>query len=45
MISYLQADKIARRIGDRILFENISLNINKEDKVAIIAVNGAGTGV
>ena len=42
MISYLQADKIARRIGDRILFENISLNINKEDKVAIIAVNGAG---
>ncbi|HPT21556.1 MAG TPA: ABC-F family ATP-binding cassette domain-containing protein [Bacteroidales bacterium] len=42
MISYLQADNIARRIGDRLLFENISLNINKDDKVALVAVNGAG---
>lgn len=42
MISYLQADNITRRIGDRLLFENISLNINKDDKVALIAVNGAG---
>jgi ABC transport system ATP-binding/permease protein len=42
MISYLQADNIARRIGDNLLFENISFNINKDDKVALIAVNGAG---
>jgi ABC transport system ATP-binding/permease protein len=42
MISYLQADNIARRIGDHLLFENISLNLNKDDKVALIAVNGAG---
>jgi ATP-binding cassette subfamily F protein uup len=42
MISYLQADNIARRIGDHLLFENISLNINKDDKMALIAVNGAG---
>jgi ABC transport system ATP-binding/permease protein len=42
MISYLQADNISRRIGDHLLFENISLNINKDDKVALIAVNGAG---
>jgi ATP-binding cassette subfamily F protein uup len=42
MISYQQADNIARRIGDHLLFENISLNINKDDKVALIAVNGAG---
>ena len=42
MISYLQADKIGRRIGDNLLFENISLNVNKDDKVALIAVNGAG---
>jgi ABC transport system ATP-binding/permease protein len=42
MISYLQADNITRRIGDHLLFENISLNINKDDKVALIAVNGAG---
>ena len=42
MISYLQADNIARRIGDNLLFDNINLNINKDDKVALIAVNGAG---
>ncbi len=42
MISYLQAENIGRRIGDQLLFENISLNINKGDKVALIAVNGAG---
>jgi ATP-binding cassette subfamily F protein uup len=42
MISYLQAEKIGKRIGDNLLFDNISLNINKDDKVALIAVNGAG---
>jgi ATP-binding cassette subfamily F protein uup len=42
MISYLQAENIGRRIGDHLLFENISLNVNKDDKVALIAVNGAG---
>ena len=42
MISYLQVENIARRIGDHLLFENISLNVNKDDKIAIIAVNGAG---
>ncbi len=42
MISYLQADRVARRIGDNLLFDNISFNINKDDKVALIAVNGAG---
>ena len=39
MISYLQADNIAKRIGDQLLFENINLNINKEDKVDIINNN------
>jgi ATP-binding cassette subfamily F protein uup len=42
MISFLQASKISRRIGDILLFENIDLNINGGDKVALIAVNGAG---
>jgi len=42
MISYLQASKISRRIGDNLLFENIDLNINSGEKVALIAVNGAG---
>jgi ABC transport system ATP-binding/permease protein len=42
MISYLQASKISRRIGDNLLFENIDLNINSGEKAALIAVNGAG---
>lgn len=42
MVSYLQADNISRRVGDRIIFENITLNVNKDDKIALIAVNGAG---
>ena len=42
MISYLQASKISRRIGDNLLFENIDLNINSGDKIALIAINGAG---
>jgi len=42
MISYLQAENIAKRFGDRLLFEDITLNVNKGDKVALIAVNGAG---
>jgi ATP-binding cassette subfamily F protein uup len=42
MISYLQTENVSRRIGDRVLFDKINLNINKDDKVALIAVNGAG---
>lgn len=42
MVSYLQAENISRRIGDRIIFDKIFLNINKGDKIALIAVNGAG---
>ncbi len=42
MISYLQANRISRRIGEILLFENIDLNINNGDKIALIAVNGAG---
>ena len=42
MVSYLQTENISRRIGDRILFHDVSLNIDKDDKIAIIAMNGAG---
>ena len=42
MVSYLQAESISRRAGDKILFDNITLNVNKDDKIALIAVNGAG---
>lgn len=42
MIPYLQAEGLSRRYGDLLLFENISFTINKDDKVALIARNGAG---
>lgn len=42
MISYLQAENLTRRIGDTLLFGNICININKDDKIALVAVNGAG---
>jgi ABC transport system ATP-binding/permease protein len=42
MISYLQTLNISRRIGDNLLFEDVSININKDDKVALVGVNGSG---
>ncbi len=42
MTPYLQAENLSKRYGDLLLFENISLTINKGQKVALIARNGAG---
>ncbi len=42
MIPYLQAENLTKRYGSLLLFENISFTIYKEQKVALIARNGAG---
>lgn len=42
MISYLQAENISKRYGENLLFENISINISKDQKIALIARNGKG---
>ncbi len=42
MINYLQVEHISKRYGEKILFENISFFINKGQKIALIAKNGAG---
>lgn len=42
MISYLQGENITRTYGDVVLFEDISFSIHKEQKIALIAKNGAG---
>jgi len=42
MISYLQAENVSKSYGDKTLFTNISFSINKDEKVALIAKNGAG---
>ncbi|HPT31144.1 MAG TPA: ABC-F family ATP-binding cassette domain-containing protein [Prolixibacteraceae bacterium] len=42
MIPYLQAENLSLRYGNLLLFSNISFTISKEQKVALIARNGAG---
>ena len=42
MASYLQIENISKSYGPKVLFENIGLNINEGDKIALIAPNGTG---
>lgn len=42
MVSLLQAENISKSYGDLVLFEDISLSLHKDQKIAIIAKNGAG---
>ena len=42
MGSYLQTTNIGRRIGDRIIFSNVNLTINRNEKLGIVGVNGSG---
>lgn len=41
-MNYLSAENISKYIGDRILFEGLSFGINRGEKIALIAQNGAG---
>lgn len=42
MISYLQIDGLTKSIGDRMLFQDVTLGIYEGDKIGLIAQNGAG---
>jgi ATP-binding cassette subfamily F protein uup len=42
MESFLQIDGLCKSFGDRIIFDNLSLNINQGEKVGLIARNGQG---
>ena len=42
MASYLQIENISKSYGPKVLFENISMNVNEGDKIALIAPNGTG---
>jgi ATP-binding cassette subfamily F protein uup len=42
MISYLQAENISKRYGDKLLFEGIDINISENQKIALVAKNGTG---
>ena len=41
-MNYLTVENIAKYYGDRVLFENISFGINKDQKIALVAKNGTG---
>jgi ATP-binding cassette subfamily F protein uup len=41
-MNYLTVDAVAKRFGDRVLFENITFHVNQGDRVALIAKNGTG---
>jgi ABC transport system ATP-binding/permease protein len=41
-MNYLAVENIAKRYGDRVLFENITFHLNQGDRIALIAKNGTG---
>lgn len=41
-MNYLSVENISKSFGERVLFNNISFGINKDQKVAFIAKNGTG---
>ena len=41
-VNYLSVENISKSFGERMLFENISFGINKDQKIAFIAKNGTG---
>jgi ABC transport system ATP-binding/permease protein len=41
-MNYLTLENVSRSYGEKVLFENVDLQINKGQKVALIAKNGAG---
>ena len=40
IVNYLSVENISKAYGERVLFEDISFGINKDQKVAFIAKNG-----
>lgn len=42
MPSFLQIENLSKSYGPKILFEDISFNVNEGDKIALIAPNGTG---
>jgi len=41
-VNYLSVENISKSYGERVLFDNISFGINKDQKVAFVAKNGTG---
>jgi ATP-binding cassette subfamily F protein uup len=41
-MNYLSVENISKSYGERVLFNNVSFGINKDQKIAFIAKNGSG---
>ena len=41
-MNYLSVENISKSYGERVLFENLSFGINKDQKIAFVAKNGSG---
>ncbi|RCS28029.1 ABC transporter ATP-binding protein [Polaribacter sp. WD7] len=41
-MNYLTVERISKSYGERVLFEDISFGINKDQKIAFVAKNGSG---
>ncbi|MEL4456868.1 ABC-F family ATP-binding cassette domain-containing protein [Lutimonas vermicola] len=41
-MNYLSVENISKSFGDRMLFENLSFGINKDQKIGFVAKNGTG---
>lgn len=41
-MQYLSVQNVAKRYGEKLLFENISFLVNQGEKVALVAANGTG---
>lgn len=41
-MNYLSVENISKSYGERMLFDNVSFGINKDQKIAFIAKNGSG---
>ncbi|MFD1314934.1 ABC-F family ATP-binding cassette domain-containing protein [Namhaeicola litoreus] len=41
-MNYLSVENISKSFGERVLFENLSFGINKDQKIALVAKNGTG---
>jgi ATPase subunit of ABC transporter with duplicated ATPase domains len=38
----IKANNLSKKYGDQLVFQNVSFNLNRDDKVALIGSNGAG---
>ena len=41
-MNYLSVENISKSFGERLLFENLSFGISKDQKIALVAKNGTG---